>query len=393
MQRSIIAPAERVTNLRWGIALLLGMMAIAFQLLFVGANRGADRFGGQIAGAVLVAAIIPAGAVLDRIGVRRVGRFVAAILALLGLLAPWADSFAILYGGLLGLAMVVLIPLFVKATAYWFPRSERGLAIAIPQTAGALAGAAAVPLSQMLPSSSGWTPSPIVVGVACLVNAAAFFWFYRDPAQHPSLTHAEGEYLRSGGAQAEGSAAAGAIWSLLKLPKTWGLLVAAGAGAYEIAAATSVLRNSVSYATLLWLAFGSGALLAGGVLVDALIRRGADPTAVRRTIFSAGLVLGPAATLWGNFGPGTSPALPMIAMACAGTLVNVSAAVPGLVAQRGTVGTLSALATFAGLIGVSAGLLGAASTAAVPLAVFVAVVGILSFVFILGRIEPPKEAA
>ena len=385
MQRSIIAPAERVTNLRWGIALLLGMTAIALGAVPVASALDANR-SGAIAAALAFVAWIPAGVLLDRIGVRQVGRFVVASIALLALLAPWAGSLAVLYGGLGVLVLLIVLPLFAKATAYWFPRSERGLAMALPQTAGALAAAATASLRHTLPVSNGWTPGLFVIGIACLANAAAFFRFYRDPSEHPSLTHAEREYLHSGGAEAEGSPGAGAIWSLFVRNKTWGLIIASGAGAYEFAAA---LRNNASYVALLWL----GMLLAGGLLVDALIRRGADPTGVRRTIFGVSLVLGLAATLADKSVAGIGPLFPLIAIACAGTLVAVTTAVPGLIAERGTTGTLSALATFASIIGGIAGILGSASAAALPSAVVVAVIGILSFVFILGRIEPPEEAA
>jgi hypothetical protein len=386
VQRSIIAPAERVTNLRWGIALLLGMTAIALVVVPVVSTAGANR-SAAIAGALGFVAWVPAGVLMDRIGVEKAGRFVTGALAVLALLAPWAGSVAVLYAGLGSLVLVLVFPLFAKATAYWFPRSERGLATALPQAAGALAAAATVSLRQAPPFVSiGW----IIIAIACLANAAAFFTFYRDPAEHRSLTHAEREYLDSGGAQDEGSPRAGAIWSLFVRNKTWGLIIAAGAGAYQFAAA---MRNSVPFTPLLSLTFGLGMLVVGGLLIDLLVRRGADQTGVRRTIFGVALVMGLAATVASNSGLGSGPLFQIIAIACAGTLMVVTAAVPGLIAERGTTATLSSLAALASVIGGLVGVLGSASTAALPLAAVAAIVGVLSFIFILGPIEPPQELA
>ena len=93
MQRSIIAPAERVTNLRWGIALLLGFGILINSIdridLTVAGGALGHEFGlgfealGYLFGAFGVAyalAQIPAGMLLDRYGVTLVGRIATLLL-------------------------------------------------------------------------------------------------------------------------------------------------------------------------------------------------------------------------------------------------------------------------------------------------------------------------
>ena len=87
MQRSIIAPAERVTNLRWGIALLLGIGILVnyFDRVNLTVSGGALRhefgiddigFGYLLSafGWTYAIAQIPVGILLDRFGVKVVGR-------------------------------------------------------------------------------------------------------------------------------------------------------------------------------------------------------------------------------------------------------------------------------------------------------------------------------
>ncbi|MDB5041745.1 MAG: D-galactonate transporter, partial [Candidatus Eremiobacteraeota bacterium] len=82
MQRSIIAPAERVTNLRWGIALILGFgvlvnyidrgaLSVAAKPLHDELGLGPEQFGYLSSAFFVVYAFsqIPIGYILDRYGV------------------------------------------------------------------------------------------------------------------------------------------------------------------------------------------------------------------------------------------------------------------------------------------------------------------------------------
>ena len=71
MQRSIIAPAERVTNLRWGMAALVGALILAVSFDGVGLVLGGWTDLNRIAFVeALVVSQLPAGMLLDGFGVR-----------------------------------------------------------------------------------------------------------------------------------------------------------------------------------------------------------------------------------------------------------------------------------------------------------------------------------
>src|ERR1700722_9807612 len=87
LQRSIIAPAERVTNLRWGIALILGFgvlvnyidrgaLSVAAKPLHDELGLGPEQFGYLSSAffAVYAFSQIPVGYILDRYGVKIISR-------------------------------------------------------------------------------------------------------------------------------------------------------------------------------------------------------------------------------------------------------------------------------------------------------------------------------
>ena len=118
MQRSIIAPAERVTNLRWGIALLLGIGILVnyFDRVNLTVSGGALRhefgiddigFGYLLSafGWTYAIAQIPVGILLDRFGVKVVGRISTFCWSIFSLLTAAVGSFGMLFGVRLGLGL------------------------------------------------------------------------------------------------------------------------------------------------------------------------------------------------------------------------------------------------------------------------------------------------
>jgi nitrate/nitrite transporter NarK len=118
-QRSIIAPAERVTNLRWGMVALVAALVFAVSFdglaLVLGGWSNLDRIA-FAAGAIV--AQLPAGFALDRFGVRRTGT-VAAIVWIVGALAAaFGGNGANLAASVLtGAAVSAFLPLAIKSTA------------------------------------------------------------------------------------------------------------------------------------------------------------------------------------------------------------------------------------------------------------------------------------
>ncbi len=431
MQRSIIAPAERVTNLRWGIAVLLGFGILVnyfdrVNLTVAGPDLRRDfglddiAFGYLLSGYAWTYALaqIPVGLVLDRFGVTRLGRISSALWSVFSLLTAAVSGFGLLFAARLGLGLAEspAFPINAKATGYWFPRNERGVATAIFDSAAKLATAVGVPIVAYVLVAYGWRATFLVTGIVSAVYFAAFTIFYRNPSDDKRLTFAERKYITDGGAQAEGVAATSGAGSMLlylvRQTKVWGLTIGFAAYGYSFYLLLTwlpgylvktfhmtVLRSGY-YSAIPWLCAAISDLLIGGFLVDALIRRGYDATRVRKTVLIAGMLLG-LSVIGATTTHDPNVAIVWITIALSGLAFSapVGWSIPALIAPRGAVGSVGAIMNFANNImaivaPIAAGYVVAATgsfTTVFVVAAIVLAVGICSYVFVLGRIEPIPE--
>ena len=431
MQRSIIAPAERVTNLRWGIALLLGIGILVnyfdrVNLTVAGPSLRTEFGINDIGFGYLLSAFgwtyaiaqIPVGIVLDRYGVKIVGRVSTFFWSIFSLLTAAIGSFGMLFGARLGLGLAETpaFPINSKATGYWFPTNERGVATAIFDSAAKLSTASGVPFVTVIMVNYGWRATFLVTGVVSFLFFVAFYVFYRNPSEDKRLTHAEREYIKNGGAQPEGVPTTGSVGGtfvyLLKQTKVWGLTIGFAAYGYSfyllltwlpgylVKTFHMSLLSSGEYTAIPWLVAAVADLAVGGFLVDALIKRGYNPTHVRKTILVCGMLLG-----LSIFGATTTRdpnvAIIYITIALAGLAVSapIGWSIPALIAPQGAVGTVGSIMNFANNImsiiaPIVAGYVVASTgsfTNVFIIAAAVLVVGILSYVFLLGNIEPIPE--
>lgn len=151
-----------------------------------------------------------------------------------------------------------------------------------------------------------------------------------------------------------------------------------------------------------WLVAAVTDIVVGGWLVDHLIARGHDPTRVRKTILVVGLLLGLA------IAPAVTTRDPLIAtvwitIALAGLAASapIGWSIPGLIAPRGSTGSVGAIMNFANnLMGIVAptatGFIVATThsffAAFITAAAFL-LVGIVFYVWVLGPIEQIPEPA
>lgn len=433
MQRSIIAPAERVTNLRWGIAVLLGIGILVnyfdrvnltvsgfalrkeFGIDDVGFGYLLSAFGWTYA-----IAQIPVAMILDRYGVVLIGRVTTFLWAVFSILTAFANSYATLFAARLGLGLAETptFPINAKATGYWFPRNERGLATAIFDSAAKYATAIGVPFVALILVNWGWRATFIVTGVISFLFFIAFTLFYRNPSEDKRLTYAERKYITEGGAQPEGMTTSGNVGAtflyLLRQTKVWGLTIGFAAYGYSFYLLLTWLPSYLArtfhmtaltsgyYTAIPWLVAGTADLLVGGFLVDALIRRGNDPTRVRKSILIVGMLLG-LTVIGATTTTDPNVAIVWITIALSGLAVSapIGWSIPALIAPKGAVGTVGGIMNFANnlmaiIAPIVAGYVVAATgsfTNVFFIAAAVLVVGILSYVFLLGRIEPVPEPA
>ena len=431
VQRSIIAPGERVTNLRWGIAILLGIGILVnyfdrVNLTVAGPSLrrefGIDDIGfGYLLSAfgwTYAAAQIPVAMVLDRLGVTAVGRVTTLFWSLFSLATGFVTSFTLLFAARLGLGLAETpaFPINSKATGYWFPTKERGLATAIFDAAAKYATAVGVPIVAFILVQWGWRATFIVTGVVSFLFFLAFVAFYRNPSDDRRLTHAERNYITSGGAQPEGVPSSGSVGTtffyLLGRAKVWGLTIGFAAYGYSFYLLLTWLPSylartfhmtaltSGAYTAIPWLVAGTADLAIGGFLVDTLIARGLEPTRVRKTILIVGMLLG-LTVIGATTTTDPNVAIVWITIALSGLAVSapIGWSIPSLIAPQGAVGTVGGIMNFANNImsivaPIVAGYIVAYTgsfTNVFFIAAAVLVVGILSYVFLLGRIEPIPE--
>jgi MFS family permease len=361
---------------------------------------------------------LPAGTIIDRLGVRRVICVGTFFWSVASFLTSVARGFAGLAASrlLLGVAESPTFPANAKAISLWFPREQRGLATALFDSAAKLAPAVGIPLVAVVAHLWGWRASFLLTGVLSFAYFILFWQTYRDPTDDPHLSPAERERIVAGG-EYEASVSSGraaSIWFLLRRKKVWGVALGMLAYNYNFYLLLSWLPGYLNatmgldvlhaglYTAVPWLAGTASDLIVGGWLVDHLIRRGYDPTWVRQSVLVGGMVaalaiIGAArttdliaATVW-------------ISIAVSGLSVvgPVVWSIPGLIAPAGSTGRVGGIMNFAGNIPAVAApiitgyLVGGSGSfeRAFLVAAALLVAGILSFIFLLGKIETIPGAA
>ena len=363
---------------------------------------------------------LPSGPVLDRYGVRPVIRISAFLWSVASFATGLARGFAGIISArlLLGVAEAPTFPGNAKAIGVWFPRSERGLATAIFDASAKFASAIGIPLVAIVVHYWGWRMSFLFTGVLSLGYFALFWFMYRDPTADPLLSVAEREHIAAGGGQSEGAVdpqQAASLFFLLRRKKVWGLALRMAAYNYNFYLFLTWLPGYLSsalhlnilqsgfYTAIPWLAATVSDLLVGGWLVDYLIRKGRDSTRVRQTILVLGLILGLAVA---GAARTTSPrvAIFWISVALCGLAASapVGWSIPGLIAPPGSTARVAGIMNFVANVPailapvITGYLVGNSQSFRRPFLVAAAVLlaGIVSYLFLLGKIEPiPGPAA
>jgi MFS transporter, ACS family, aldohexuronate transporter len=164
--------------------------------------------------------MVVVGRWIDRLGTR----FGFALAMLFWSLASMGHAFAgslltfAIARGALGLGESGLFPASIKTVAEWFPKKERALATGI-FNAGTNAGAIVTPLIvPWITVHYGWQWAFIFTGSMGFVWLALWLMLYHKPEEHPWLSRAEFEYIRS---DPKESVAKIKWFSLLSHRQTW----------------------------------------------------------------------------------------------------------------------------------------------------------------------------
>jgi ACS family D-galactonate transporter-like MFS transporter len=422
--------AQPVPRRRWGIAFLLGFGVLVnyFDRVNLSVSQAAlqSAFGispvtfGYLLSAyswTYAAFQLPSGIILDRFGVKLIGRFGTLLWSVASFAAAISTGLAGFFGArlLLGVGEAPTFPANAKAIGYWFPAQERSLATAIFDSAAKLASALGVPAMGLVLLYFGWRWSFAATGLISLLYFILFYCFYRNPSEDQSLSVAERDFILQGGAQPEdrGRAAKGApLKYLLRQRKVWGLVLGFASYNYTfyllltwlpsyLSSAHHIdLLHSVLYTSVPWLFATFTDIVMGGWLVDKLIQHGRDPSFVRQAILVGGTTLG-LGMLGAAYAHSIVMALLWISLAIGGLSAAspVGWSIPSLIAPRESVGTLGGILNFGNQLSAIAAPIATGYVVQATHSFFLAfgaaaaflLVGVVAYIFLLGRIETIPE--
>jgi sugar phosphate permease len=415
----------QIGNTRWGIAVLLGSGIIINYFDRVNLSVATTslmhefHFTQADIGLLLSSYLwsytllqIPIGTLLDKIGIKWMMRIGTIIWSLASFMTALVSGFGlvILSRILLGIGEAPAFPGAAKATGYWFPIKERGLATSSFDAAAKFSSALGLPIVALVVATHGWRAGFWLTGALSLIYAAVFWLSYRDPGEAKRLSEAERNYIVEGGAQQEGTLTAKPITNLgflLRQRKIWGLTL--GFTAYNYAfnlflvwlpgylqtqLHASILKSGL-YLVIPWLVATATDVLIGGILVDRLISRGYNPTKVRQVLLVIGMLLGVTA-IGAAFTSNVNIAITWLTLSLAGLAfaAPIAWSIPSLIAPTGSVATVGGIMNFLGnlagvvapiVAGVVADRAGFAPNFLITGAILI--LGILSFLFLLGKIE------
>jgi ACS family D-galactonate transporter-like MFS transporter len=343
---------------------------------------------------------LPSGVLLDRFGVQRIGRVSTLLWSAASFAAALAPGIGPLFAArlLLGIGEAPTFPANAKAVGLWFPSRERGLPTALFDAAAKLGPGIGTPLVGLLLIKLGWRLSFAFTGCVSLLYFIWFFRAYRDPPA------AAAPHALSAGVP---------LSTLLKERKVLGLalgfatynytfyLLLTWLPSYLAHAFRLDLMSSVLFTSIPWLIAGTIDLIVGGWLVDYLIRRGHDASKVRRRVLIIGTALG-----IGILGPAISSSpwatITWITLAIGGlsAAAPVGWSLPALIAPPDSAGRVGGIMNFfSQLAAITAPIVTgylAEVTHSFVLGFVVAgvlvVFGVLSYLVLLGRIEPVAPA-
>ncbi|MFC0693573.1 MFS transporter [Paraburkholderia humisilvae] len=272
---------------------------------------------------------LPGGRLLDRFGTKRVYAF--SLLAwsiftlsqglVVGLAAGAAVTVMFVLRFAMGLAEAPAFPGNSRLTSSWFPRAERGTAAAIFNAAQYFAAVLFTPIMGWIVHRFGWPYVFVAMGVLGILMTGVWLKTVYAPKDHPRVSRAELSYIEEGGALVdletrERDSASGAAQANqpAKVPM--------GASIREMLASRMLLGifiaqyciNALTYFFLTWFpiylvqqrhmsilkagfvasipavcGFLGGVL--GGVISDALLKRGHSASFARKTPIVLGMLL------------------------------------------------------------------------------------------------------
>ena len=357
---------------------------------------------------------LPAGWFIDRLGVRISLAFAVTWWSLFTIATGAARGVTQFIGArlMLGVGEAFSLPSFTRVAFNWFPRSERGMACGIFNSGSTTGSALSLPVVTALIVAVGWRGAFAVTGILGIVWVLAWWFIYRDPEKYRAIAPAQVDaLLAERGAIVEPVAAAKISWlDLFRYRSIWGLMIGLFclnfAIYFFITWFPSYLLQARGFSLASLGTLGMvPALMAilgnwlGGYTSDRLLKMGWSPTKARKTCLVGGMMV--ASSIGGAaFVESTMGCLAFFSLAYAAlsfTGANVWTVGSEIAPTQDHVASIGGIQNFAGNL---AGILITTFTGVmlvltkgsflIPLAVAggLCVVGALSYLFIVGKVEP-----
>jgi ACS family D-galactonate transporter-like MFS transporter len=359
---------------------------------------------------------IPGGWLVDRVA----PRVLYATLIVLWSIATIALGFTTTVAGLIAVRLLVgalespSYPINNRVVTTWFPERERATAIGF-YTSGQYVGLAFLtPVLVMIQTRAGWHMVFVATGSVGVLWGLAWYFLYRQPHEFRGTNAAEIEQIRHGGALVDLGRDPSAtrrrfssadLAHVLSSRKLWGVYIGQFAltstlwffltwfPTYLVQARGMSFVKVGFLATLPFLAAFVG-VLASGLLSDALVRRGMSLGAARKTPIVAGLLLS-ASIIGANYVDTPALIIAYMTLAFFGNgLASITWSLVSAIAPERLLGLTGGVFNFFGNLsgiavpiivgylardyGFSAGLIYVGA---------LAVVGALSYVFVVGTVE------
>ncbi|NOW89198.1 MULTISPECIES: MFS transporter [Clostridium] len=370
-------------------------------------------------GWVYAALQIPSGYLVDRFKPRVVYACSLFIWSLATLLQSIVGGF----GSLLGLRLSIgcfeapVMPASNKVASSWFPTNERASAIAIYSSAQFVGLAFVSPLLFILEDKFGWKFLFILTGLVGIAWSIVWYALYRDPSKSKRINNAELNYIKEGGGIVEDEDVDNSTakeksqfkFSDLKMMFSNRKLIGIYIGQFTISSTfwfflTWFPTYLVEYRHLSFIKSGFVSsvpylaafcgVLVSGFVSDKLIKKGVSMGVARKTPIIIGLLL--TTTIIGaNFVDSTPLIVMFMAIAFFGNgLATITWIFVSLLAPKNLVGLAGGVFNCTGalssiVIPIVIGIIvsGGNFTPAIALIGILALIGALSYIFIVGKIE------
>ena len=170
---------------------------------------------------------LPAGYLIDKVGPRRMYFISMGLWSIATSLMAFGHTMSqfVVFRVLLGIGESPNSPNSSKIATQWFPREERGQAAGIWDSGSKWGSAIAPPVLTVLTLAFGWRAMFLIIGAAGVVLAAAFWAFYRSPAESKHLSEEEYRHILAGRDDEETADVTLPWLRFFTYPQTWGMML------------------------------------------------------------------------------------------------------------------------------------------------------------------------